>query len=182
MRRRHQKPTLHSHLSRTDATLTIPSSRRVVLAGNALGFRSFFRGGTGQHADDRHHPLILVVEDVAMIDEVADILSAKIQPHRHARILVVWISVPEWNVDHVEQLPLQRLYRLAAVLLEIILRHHHEMDLVDVEFVILLRAVLDRPVLDRALRRLDSGRIVGRENHRRRSVDGYEKLRLIRIL
>jgi hypothetical protein len=45
-----------------------------------------------------------------------------------------WISIPERNLDHVQYLSLDGLYRMASIDLEIVLRHHHEMDLVDVEW------------------------------------------------
>ncbi len=83
-----------------------------------------------------------------MVNEVANIGTAEIHPDRNAWVGVCRISIPIGNLDHIHQLALQSLDGLAAVDLEMILREHHEVDLMEMEFVVFLRAILDRPVLD----------------------------------
>ena len=95
--------------------------------------------GTWEHAKiDRHHPLIFMIEDMAVIYEVSDIRSAEVHPESNARERMFFISVPERNINHVHQLAVEGFHRLAAVNLEIVLRQHHEMNLMEVEFMVLL--------------------------------------------
>jgi hypothetical protein len=114
-----------------------------------------------------------------MVNEVTDVLTAKINPHCDAGIRMFGIPVSEWDVDHIEELLFQGRYRVAAVYLKVVLREHHEVSLMDMELVILLRAVLDCPILDRTLRGGDRGRIVRRKCDRRLPVDSYKKIRFV---
>ena len=96
--------------------------------------------GSRQNSDDRHHAAIFVIEDMAVIDEVADVRSSKIHPHRDTGI---WTSsLPKWDVNRIEDLLIFRGDRLTIPC------HEREMDLVHVEFVIFFRAILDDPILD----------------------------------
>ena len=74
-----------------------------------------------QHPNDGHHALILVVENVAVINEVPNIGTAEVHPNPHARIGVVRVSVPERNLDHIHELALNGLYRLTPVDPEVVL-------------------------------------------------------------
>src|ERR1700761_9555881 len=67
-----------------------------------------------QDADNRHHAVILVFENVAVIDEVADIHPAKIHSHGHAGIGSG--SSPIRDVHRVEELPLLWWHRDAVPL------------------------------------------------------------------
>src|ERR1700732_3151968 len=105
-----------------------------------------------------------MTEDVAVIDEVSDVRSTKIHPHFHARIRMSRIPVPVRDLNHVKELPFNVRFLLAAVDLEIVLRQHQEVYLVEVEFMVLSRPVLNCPVLDRALRG-NYGWRIGRIKH-----------------
>ena len=104
------------------------------------------------HPDDRHHAVILVAENVAMVYEVADIESSEVHANRDARIGMVRVSVPVGHLDHVKVLALDRRIGLAAVDLEVVLRQHQEMDLMDMEVMVFQAAVLD-PSVRRRVRR-----------------------------
>jgi len=95
-----------------------------------------------------------------VIDEISGIRSAKVHSHGDVGISVGRIPIPEGNLDHIDQLPLYCLDRLAAVELEIVLRHHHEVNLMQVKLVILERAILDRPLFHGSLRGRDRRRII----------------------
>ena len=107
--------------------------------------------------DDVHHALILVAEDVTVEDEVANVASTEIDKERDAGECVVGILVPGRNLDRVEVLASESRRLLGPIQLEIILRFHEKMLLMDVEYVVLGRAVLDNPLFDRALGRHDVG-------------------------
>ena len=93
-----------------------------------------------QNSDDRHHPAIFVIEDVAVIDEVADVRPSKIHPHCDTRIRTS--SLPKSDVSRIEDLLIFRRDRLTIPCYE------REMDLVHVELVIFLRAIFDDPIFD----------------------------------
>src|SRR5689334_13915449 len=105
---------------------------------------------TPDHANDRHHAFILVLQNVAVVHEIADIRTAEIQAQRNAGIGMSRIAIPMRDINRVQQLALKDCYRLAAIHLEVILRGHQEMHLVHVELVVLLTAVFDDPFLYRA--------------------------------
>ena len=65
----------------------------LLLSQALLGFdrRGLFRSGgrpllRRQHPDDRHHSVIFVIENMAMIDEITDIRSSEVHPQSHVRI------------------------------------------------------------------------------------------------
>src|SRR5580704_6819475 len=74
------------------------------------------------------------------------------------------VLVPEWNLGHVEVLAGGRRLLLGSIPLEIVLRFHQKMQLMEVEFVVFGRAVLDGPFFDRALGGEDVGFTVGIEH------------------
>src|SRR5690348_3939806 len=80
-----------------------------------------------QHPDNGHHPSILVIEDVAMIDEIAHDLAAEIHAYFHAGKFAT--PGPVRNLNRVVELPVLRRNGPAVSL------QQQEMDLVDVEFV-----------------------------------------------
>src|SRR5262249_46645413 len=122
------------------------------------------RGPAGSFRDnalDRHHAEVLMSEDVAMEDEIADVLSAEIHEHLDVRVRNDGFAVATnasgrvvaavrrrrttavHILDHVEPLAVDARCLLAAVGFKVVLRQHQEMDLVLVEFVVLLSVVLD---------------------------------------
>src|ERR1700733_1237700 len=113
---------------------------------------------------------------MAVIDKIANVRSAKVHPERNAWIRMVGISVPKRHLDRIENLSVDALVGLSAVDLEIVLRLHQEMDLMDVELMVLQGLILDRPVLNRTLRRSDCRRIVRIEENRRRARFGDVEL------
>ena len=104
-----------------------------------------------------------------MEDEIADVHSAKVQERLDLWVRNDWITlgvdasgweiaivrwrrtIAERNLDHVEELAVDGRRLHAAVGFEVVLLQHLEMDLVLVEFVILLSAVLDDPLLHGSL-------------------------------
>jgi hypothetical protein len=101
------------------------------------------------NSDNVHHAQILVAEDVTVEDEVAKIIPTEVDTERDAGEWVVGILVPEWNLDHVEVLAGDSRCPLGPIQLEIILRFHEKIKLMEVEFVVFGRAVLDGPFFDR---------------------------------
>ena len=105
--------------------------------------------------------------DVAVVDEVADIESSAVHPHLDAREGMLRVTVPEWHLHRVEELPLDAVIRLSAVHFEVVLTEHQEVILMSVKLMVLQRPVLDSPVLDCTQRGHDAGRIVGVEERGR---------------
>ena len=125
--------------------------------------------------DDVHHARILVAEDVTVEDEVANVASTEVDKERDAGEWVVGVLVPGRNLDRVEVLASESRRLLGPIQLEIILRFHEKMQLMDVEYVALGRAVLDNPLFDRALGRHDVGGSVGIEYVFRLPFHSHEK-------
>ena len=108
-------------------------------------------------------------EDMAMEDEIADVHSAEVHEHLDLWVRNNWIAVgvdasgwgvaivrwrrtiAERNLDHVEELAVDGRRLHAAVGFEVVLLQHLEMDLVLVEFVVLLSAILNDPLLHGSL-------------------------------
>ena len=86
------------------------------------------------------------------------------------------VAVPVWDLHGIEKLPLDPVVRPRAIDLEVVLREHQKVILVGVKLMVLQRPILDGPVLDRALRGHDAGRIVGVEEPGRRSLHRDEEL------
>src|ERR1700736_5864155 len=84
---------------------------------------------TRQYTDRRHHPVVLVPEDVTVIDEVAYVGPTKVHPYRNAGVRAR--TAPERNLVHVIELLLVRSHRHS------IDRHQEEMNLMHVKLVIL---------------------------------------------
>src|SRR5258707_12607477 len=79
------------------------------------------------HPDNRHHSTVFVLQDVTVIDEVANVRAAKIHSHRHARIRSM--PTPVGDVNHVEHLAvLRRDYGTISP-------KQHEMNLMDMELM-----------------------------------------------
>src|SRR6185312_11196955 len=62
-----------------------PSSPAAAIAWIAA-HRAIRRLRMRQNTNDRHHAVVLVSEDVAVIDEVADVGSAEVHTHLDARV------------------------------------------------------------------------------------------------
>src|SRR5258708_9702738 len=69
------------------------------LLGSACG-----RGSRWNHLNDVHHAQVLVAENVAMKDEIANVLPAEIEAERDAGECMVRVLVPEWNLDRIQVL------------------------------------------------------------------------------
>ena len=109
------------------------------------------------YANDSHHAVILVAQNMAVENEIAHVRTAKVHPQRYARIRSR--AGPVRHVNRIQILPSAR-YRNS------VLRHFEEVNLVNVELVVFERAVLNRPVFHRTLRRYDRRRIVGIKQRR----------------
>ena len=95
-----------------------------------------------QHLDHAHHSHIFVLKNVAVIEKRPhDVGIAKIHAQLHAGIRTR--AIPIRQIDRVAQCAV--IHRLAIDL------QHAEVDLVNVEDVIFLRPILNRPILHRAL-------------------------------
>ena len=92
-----------------------------------------------KHADNRHHAEILMIENVAVLDEVADCRPAEI--HLDLDVCRIAFAVPIGHLEDIVELLL--LFRN----LDAIDGFHQEVDLMHVEFMDLRCAVLDRPFL-----------------------------------
>ncbi len=114
-----------------------------------------------------------------MEDEVANVTSAEVDTERDTGIRVSNILVPEWNLDRVEVLACDSRRLLGSIQLEVILRFHQKMQLMEVEYVVLARVIFDGPFFDRTLRGDDVGSSVGIENMFRLSLHSHEKLCLV---
>ena len=90
------------------------------------------------HPNDCHHSSILMVENMAMVDEVAHVRPAEIHPQSYTRIRTG--PGPIRNIHCVEELLLFPLQRMP------IHRHRQKVNLVNVKFMVLQRVILDRPV------------------------------------
>src|SRR5258708_35363245 len=69
------------------------------LLGSACG-----RGSRWNHLNDVHHAQVLVAENVAMKDEIANVIPAEIEAERDAGEWIARVLVPEWNLDRIEVL------------------------------------------------------------------------------
>src|SRR5437764_2093067 len=114
---------------------------------------------------------------MAVIDKVSNVGATEVHANLDVWKRVGGITIPEWYLDHVQELPVDPRRLHAAVDLEIVLGQYLEMDLVEVEFMMFRRAVLDGPVLDRTLPGDDGRRVIGVEEHRSCSVHGNKKVR-----
>src|ERR1700683_5260414 len=120
-----------------------------------------------QHPDDRHHAVILVAEDVAVVHEIADVLAAEVHSNRDARI---WSGCgPVANLLHIQHLLLVGRNRHPVY------RHQQKVNLMHMELVRFYRVVLDSPVFHRSLGGGDGGRIVGTEGALTLALHGDEE-------
>ncbi len=53
---------------------------------------------------NRHHPIVLVFGDVAMVNEVAKIRPAEIHSQRHGRKRMSRVAIPKGNLNRIEDL------------------------------------------------------------------------------
>ena len=92
----------------------------------------------GVYADRLHHAEILMRENVAVIDEVADVHAAEVhqQLDLRDRAIGIFLVVPEGDFDHVQELPVDGRGLGSSVDFEVVLGEDFEMDLVHVEFMI----------------------------------------------
>src|SRR5438309_648213 len=94
--------------------------------------------------NDVHHALILMAEDVAVEHESASDVATEIHSQPDARIGAA--AIPGGQIDRIEILTLDA--RCRRELPEIILTFHLKVDLMDVEFMTLVRSVLNGPFLN----------------------------------
>src|ERR1700741_1776499 len=87
--------------------------------------------GTGLDAYDRHHARVLVTENVAMKDEIADIRPAEGEAKLDAGVRMIGVLVPERNQDRIQILAGDGRRLLGTVDLEVVLRLHQEVNLMD---------------------------------------------------
>src|SRR5260370_17208574 len=101
------------------------------LLGSACG-----RGSRSNHLNDVHHAQVLVAENVAMKDEIANVIPAEIEAERDAGEWIARVPVPEWNLDRIQVLAGDSGCLLGAVPFEVLLRFPQEVNLMDVKCVI----------------------------------------------
>src|ERR1700730_9180418 len=134
-------------------------------------------GSRWNHLNNVHHAQVLVAENVAMKDEIANVAPAESQAERDAGEWMVRVLVPEWNLDRIQVLTGDGGCLLGAVDFEVVLRFHQEVNLMDVKFVMLERTVLDGPLFHRSLSGHDVGRTIGIEHVLRLAFHVHEELR-----
>src|SRR5689334_22732390 len=88
---------------------------------------------------------------------------------------MIWVSVPERNLNHIRVLTGHRGSLDRAIDLEVVLRLHQEVKLVKVEGVVFQSSVLNNPSFDSALRGNDVRRRVRIENMLGHTLDGHEE-------
>src|ERR1700676_3980221 len=131
------------------------------------------------HPNDVHHAQVLVAENVAMKDEIANVVPAEIHAERDAGEWMFRVLVPERNLDRIQVLAVVGEYLLGAVEFEVVLRFHQEVNLMDVKCVIFERTVLDGPLFHRSLSGHDVGRSIGIEYVLRLPLHVHEELRWV---
>src|ERR1700756_5123021 len=136
-------------------------------------------GSRWNYLNDVHHAQVLVAENVAMKDEIANVFPAEIQAERDAGKWMVRVLVPEWNLDRIQVLAVDGGCLLGAVQFEVVLRFHQKVNLMDVKFVIFGRTVLDGPLFHRSLSGHDVGRSIGIEQVLRLAFHVHEELRWV---
>ena len=132
--------------------------------------------------DDVHHAKVFMIEDVAMENESADIVSTEVDADFDVGIRVSSVTVPVGNFDHIEILAEDGGSGRISIDFEIVLRLHKEMHLVKMEFVIFEGMVFDGPFLDGALGGGDRWRRVGIKDLLRLACDDHEKLRWLNFV
>src|SRR6266852_5056692 len=117
-------------------------------------------------------------ENVAMIDEGSDIHPSEVHKQLHLRDGYVVFASPKRDFNHVQKLAIDGGRLLGPVGLEVVLRQNLEVDLMHVEFMVLLSDVLNVPLLHRSLRRNHRRRVIVVEHQSRlsRTYLGNEKL------
>jgi len=116
-----------------------------------------------QNTNNGHHAIVLVAQDMAVINEIADIGATEI--HAHSDAGIGSRAGPIRHLDHIKELSVGRVDRHIVSLQQL------EMDLVKVELMMFGGAVLDCPILDRTLMSGDRRRSIGVEQHRLRPID-----------
>jgi hypothetical protein len=84
-----------------------------------------------------------MTEEMAVKDKVANVWSAKVEAELNGGVGVGRIPIPEGNLDRIQILAGDGRRLLGAVDLEVVLRLHEEVNLMDVEGVVLRGAVLN---------------------------------------
>ena|SRR5215469_424934 len=88
---------------------------------------------------------------------------------------MIRVSIPEWNLNHIQVLASDDRSLWRAVEFEVILRFNQEVNLVKVEGVAFLSSVLNDPPFDRALRGHNVRRSVGIEDVFVLSLHGHKE-------
>src|SRR5580698_2878428 len=114
-----------------------------------------------------------MTEYVAVVYEIADVRSAEIRSHCHTRVRTS--ARPERHLDRVIELLLCGGDR------HTVHSEQQEVNLMEVEFVIFHRTVLNGPILDGTLRCRNGRWIIGIKQSRCRSVYGDEEIRRTRV-
>jgi hypothetical protein len=68
-----------------------------------------------ENPDDRHHAAIFVFGDMAMVNKVANVRSAEVDPYVDLRVRVIRVAIPIRNLNGVEVLAFDRAIGLSAV-------------------------------------------------------------------
>src|SRR5580704_15804645 len=84
------------------------------------------------HTDDVHHSEVLMVENVAVKNKVADVGPAEIDERRYAGKCVIWIPVPRRNLNHIQVLAGHSRSLRESIDFEIVLGLHEKVKLVEV--------------------------------------------------
>src|ERR1700682_408023 len=138
-------------------------------------------GSRSNHPNNVDHAQVLVAENVAMKDEIANVVPAEIHAERDAGEWMVRVLVPECNLDRIQVLAVDGGCLLGAVEFEVVLRFHQEVNLMDVKCVNFGRTVFDDPLFHRSLSGHDVGRSIGIEQVLRLPLHVHEELRWILV-
>src|SRR5258708_38528059 len=111
------------------------------LLGSACG-----GGSRSNHLNDVHHAQVLVAENVAMKDEIANVIPAEIEAERDAGECMVKVLVPEWNLDRIQVLAGDGGGLGGAGVVVVVLRFPPVGNFVGVEWGIFERTGVHRPL------------------------------------
>ena len=89
-----------------------------------------------------------MLQDMAVIDEIARIRPTKIHAESHAGKWMIGVAVPGGDVNRIEKLSHDRRIRGGSIDLEVLLIANEKMDLMNMKLVPLQGTILDGPVLN----------------------------------